>query len=350
MTQAPMQAPTPIVDAAAPVVLEMATPNRRVGLIVFGIIAIVLGGMALLGAVMVPIGAAMNVMMRNHATGYHPPPVDWRGIVVAVLMYLAVGAMLILTGIGSVKLRRWSRPIMLIIAWTWLLSGVAVMMVWAFMVRDMPDVMRHVMAQSNPNVSMDDVPQAAMILLVVVLTLFQVVLLVLVPGVLVWFYSLTNVRLTLEHYQPMPDWSDRTPTTVLGVSLGLALGAACLPFGLLYPAVPFFGVIATGWLAAGLWTLLAAALAVLAWGIYCQRAWAWWGTLLLSILGAASSIVTFSQVEFIEIYRVMGMDQSQLDMMRQYRALSGPMVNIVTGVMTLAWVVFMLAIRKQFGR
>ncbi len=343
-----MQPPTPIHDTPVNVTPPMTTPDRRTGLMVFGIITMVLGGMLGMMAVMAPIGALMTAAVPS-PSGYQAPPVMWRNILVAILLYLGTAALLIWAGLGSVRLRRWSRPIMLIVYWTWLLSGIAAMAFTAFMLPDMADAMRLAIAQSSSGGPSIDLPDVFIWIIVLFIVAFQLVLGVILPAVFVWFYSQTDVRLTLEHYQPTPDWSDRTPTTVLGVALGLALGAACVPFGLLYPALPLFGHITTGWSAAGIWVALGAMLAVLALGVYRQRTWAWWGTVLLSIVGAASSIITFSQVEFIEMYRHMGMSEQELDMLREYRALSGPLVNVFTAAMTVAWLIFLVAIRKHFG-
>jgi hypothetical protein len=58
-------------------------------------------------------------------------------------------------------------------------------------------------------------------------------------------------------------------------------------------------------------------LAYLAWGTYRLKMAAWWGTLLLWIVGGANGVVMFSQTDLMEMYEKMGTPAAQSEMMAE---------------------------------
>ena len=90
------------------------------------------------------------------------------------------------------------------------------------------------------------------------------------------------------------------------------------------------------------------ALGYLAWGTYRLKMAAWWGTLLLMIAGFASSVVTFSRVNIVEMYARMGFPAAQLEMIRKL-GLANMMcwVLVPTGAVMVG---YLLYVRRDFVR
>src|SRR4051794_1771439 len=88
--------------------------DRRTGLIVFGIFALVIGGLAACTAIFTPLMLLMAGMMPRPA---NMPPPDPRAALSAVVVYGVVAGAFIAGGIGSLRTRRWARPFMLSVAW-----------------------------------------------------------------------------------------------------------------------------------------------------------------------------------------------------------------------------------------
>src|SRR5271156_3567557 len=95
--------------------------DRKTGLIIFGVLLILLGCGA---GMLVPL-MLLGAMLPVHAAGVEPTPI--RLLLPGVFVYLLLAVAFIWLGIGSLLCRRWARALALIIAWTWLLSGLMVL-------------------------------------------------------------------------------------------------------------------------------------------------------------------------------------------------------------------------------
>src|SRR4051812_28582306 len=84
--------------------------DRKTGLIVFGIFALVIGAISACMGIMAPLAIMMTRAMPRPA---NMPPTDPRSLISAVVVYGVVAAAFIACGVGSVRTRRWSRPLML---------------------------------------------------------------------------------------------------------------------------------------------------------------------------------------------------------------------------------------------
>src|SRR5262245_4988302 len=91
--------------------------NRKTGLTVMGVVLIVMGGLAGCMTILTPLGIAAG---RRSS----PAQFEMRDAVFILLMYALISAALIWGGIGSIRCRRWIRPLVLIMATLALLTGV----------------------------------------------------------------------------------------------------------------------------------------------------------------------------------------------------------------------------------
>lgn len=308
---------------------QPAFADRRAGLIVFGVLEILFGCLCALMLPLMWVGLAMNAKVTG-------TPVDHGAIVSGVLIYGSMAVVLIWLGIGSIMCRRWARALTLIVSWSWLLVGV---MVAGFSVALMPRVLETV--QAGPG-------KAGIIFMFV----FLGIILLVIPGVLTCFYQGRNVKATCEARDSVRRWTDACPLPVLAASLWLSMGALCmLPMPLAYKSVlPFFGTLLTGLPAMLFYVVWAAGSLWLAWAFYRLMPAAWWIVVVAFLLFSVSNSITFAQIDIMEMYRLMGYPQKQLEEMQKFNFFSGKDMAVWTACCMVPWLGYLFWIRKYFRR
>jgi hypothetical protein len=308
--------------------------NRRTGLTLFGVVAIVIGGFWGLFAVLAPL-SALAVGSGVMSAGDTMPSL--RSVVAGSLLYAGIAAVFIWAGVGSVRLRRWCRPIMVTLSWTWLLSGLVGLVFWILVLPDLPQAIQAAQP-SEPPLESDVVLAVSLIASAIILVVY-----VALPIAFLWFYHDRSVRATLEAHDPGPAWTDRCPLPILALSLSLvALGVSALT-GLAYGIFPVFGVLLSGAPAAGAIVLLAAVCVWLARETYRLRMSGWWGTVLLTLLIVASGVVTLTTTDLATLYRAAGFPQEEIDLLARLGGAGGGttmLVLILLGAGTLAYMIY----------
>lgn len=303
--------------------------NRSTRLTVFGIVSI------LVGCLCIAVGLlGLSLPFLVQLSGLDAPPLDPRSALGGLVVYTALGTAFIVVGLGSIRGRRWVRPLMIILAWNWLLCGLVGL---AFI---------YILLDSLFVVPSDEpLPAAAAWMFKLLLLGAWAVFGVALPGVFIWVYRDRDLSRTLEARDPTPAWTDRCPLPVLGLSVGLGAGAAVsLPMAL-RPAVPLFGRILTGWVAALLMLLTAVACGLLARATYRLRTSGWWGASILFTLVGASTLTTFLSTEPDELYRQLGYPEMP---MPGSASLGGLLGMGMGAALTLLSLIYMLAIRRYF--
>ncbi len=279
--------------------------DRYVGLVCFGVLELLLGLMALLllGSI-----ALVTALAPKPTPGMEP-----RALIQAMLTYLAAAVFFLWMGIGSILARRWARALVLVASWLWLFSGVLACASFFVLFPRMQESMARSMPAGPGS------PDASQVAGVVEGCTFVVlaVLFVAVPLALVLFYGRADVKATCEARDARSRWTDRCPLPVLGMSLLATVGAfsmLALAFG--YRVLPAFGVIFTGWTALAGSLVVAALLAFIARASFRMEPSAWWAALMLWVVGAASSAITFLRpFDWQELYRQMGVPVEQYQRM-----------------------------------
>ena len=130
-------------------------------------------------------------------------------------------------------------------------------------------------------------PPQALVVIQIITGAVMACIYILLPALFLLFYHRESVRATCQRRDPQIRWTDRCPMPVLALSILHALSAAlCMPSMAVYGWVmPAFGVILSGAAGAAVILSLTLAMAYLAWGTYRLQMAAWWGTLLLCIVG-----------------------------------------------------------------
>lgn len=317
---------------------QPAFRGRKGGLIGFGVVLIIMGAFCGLGAAMIPF----VLFMASLAPPGSVPQQDVRGMIMGGIMYALLAALFVTTGIGSIRCRRWVRPIMQIVAWTWLATGVASMAMMLLLLPQMA-VPPGAAGTAPPNL-----PAGFMYGILAITLLFLSIFYIGLPALLAWFYRRADVQQTLDFYDPGPAWTDRCPTAVLGLSLGMWLAAAMTLFSLLYNFMPFFGFLLTGWSAAVALVVTALLTAYAAWASFQCRPAGWWASTLILVALGASMLLTSMRHNITDFYAAIDMPQHQLDVIRQLSPGQQAALHLSMAVMWIACLAYMLYVRRYF--
>lgn len=317
------------------------------------------GGMKAMGIVLIVIGAFAGCLAAFTPVALlvpRPPGVAApmaRDLIAGAAVYALFAGMLITAGVGSLRTKRWSRPAILIISGTWVLGGLLGLISWLIVGPDLQRAMATMGSAPGgpgPAGTPPGVPAGMAGTIGAVTVIMLVVFGVLLPGGYFWFYVRRSVRQTVEHYDPAPAWTDRCPTPVLALSAWLALAALFTLNFCLWGVFPLFGRLLSGPPAVALLAGVAGVLGVLAVGAYRLNVLAWWGTALLIVLLALSSVTTFSRVDPLEIHRLSGTPPETIAVMEQMNLTSRRATNFTTVLYALAGVVYLLWVWKYFRR
>jgi len=306
--------------------------DRSARLTLFGALAILAGA----GSVALGLLHVALLIGAQRIPGLETMPVDTRSSVMGGALYVLLGAAFVWVGAGSVRKRRWARPLMLTLAWTWLLGGVSVLLM-------LPGVLDLALGLSGAGSPLVDPTALGLVKAVMLLgtALFGIVL----PALFVWAYHDDHLRLTCESHDPHPDWTRNCPPPVLGLSIGLGICGVLGALMALRPVVPLFGRLATGWPAALMMLAGAGACLWIARETFALRVRGWWAATVFLVLVGLSTWLTLARVPASELFVAMGYPR---DSVASGDTSFGPAVSWLTVVMTLATVVYMVRIRKHF--
>ena len=300
-------APAMSESTASPV--APAYRDRRMGLLLFGILELLLGAACVLLVPALIFGQVMSARL----TGSEP---NLRMIVPAALVYAGLAVAFVWLGVGSIKRRRWARALLLILAWSWLAVGVISVGTTAVI---QPRIL------GAGSVAGAALPAGMRLAMMVIPLVFLGVVFVVLPAGMAWFYSSGHVKATCEASDPQPHWTDACPLPVLAVSCWLWFGSLAmllLPLG--YGGVlPFFGVLLSGLPGGLLCAVLAAVWPWLGWLFYRRRPAGWWILAGVLVLLGVSNAITFARVDVLELYQKLGYPEAQIELMKSQGLLVG---------------------------
>ena len=312
--------------------------DRKAGLIVFGVIELMMGAFFALMTLLLLVNTLILRTMRIDVGGV---PMPWRNMIPSILFYALLAAWFVILGTGSIRTRRWARALWLAASWLMLVSGVTGMIGMAFV---LPAMAKQFVGNSS-NASLDAafLPMAVGAM-IAIMTIFYVI----VPGILIWFYGSKHVKATCEYLDPHVRWTDKCPVAVLAMVIAAGGYVVILPMmGGYNWAVPFFGVVLSGWAGAGLTIFAMALLLYIAWGAYRLDMKAWWLAIISVALLLTSVLLTFSRVELIDYYEAMAFPPEQLDMIRDFMIPSSSMLILCT-FWVIPFTVYFWYIRRYF--
>jgi hypothetical protein len=320
--------------------LPMPYKDRSAGLVVFGILTILLGCLAGLFVPLMLVGQAASAK----ATGAQPP---FSTLLPVLSIYGILAVALVWLGIGSIMARRWARALLLIFSWIWLVMGVLVLICMAFFI---PQMLANM--PSGGTTGQPALPSAAKGLIMIFMFLIFAVLFVILPAVWTFFYSSRHVKATCATRDPVTRWTDACPLPVLGLCLLLVFS---VPMMLIMPVadhgvMPFFGIFLTGTPGAMFCLATAALWSYAAWSLYKLEPRGWWIILIALCVFMASSLLTFARHDMLEMYRLMGYPEAQIEQMQKTGLLTGNRMSWMMSLCMLPFLGYLLFIRKFLRR
>jgi len=226
------------------------------------------------------------------------------------------------TGIGTLKVSRWARTLVLSAAKLWLLTGIVAMVYWLWTAPALGT-----MLASTSGV---EVPPAIVGLLIAVVTLVVAFLYVVLPSAFVLFFRSAAVRLTFERLDPVPSFTESVPAPVLSLTLTLALlSATALVFAPL-GVIGVFGIVWTGAAAVISWLAVAVLIAYLTRAYWRLQPVGWWGTLIATLLATAAAVTTIAQVDLSMLLLAAGFPEEQIEALQWMGLTSRPALQTLT--------------------
>ncbi len=316
---------------------NIAFKDRRIGLILFGILHIIIGTFCALSIPLTIVGIIAAKSLDKNSV----PPMTVDQMILVVLLYLLLAVWFVWMGIGSILARRWARALILITSWLWLICGIGG---FIFTLLFMPDIYGY-MAMSG------EVPQDLAVVVQYIVTVFMAIVLIIIPGVFVLFYSSKHVKATCELRDTRIRWTDKTPLSVITLSSIFGAIAIAMPFLALYRwTMPFFGFILSGIPGAATVLVYIVLCAYAAWGTYRLKIKAWWCGFLLTIASAVSLGITFSRVNLLDLYEKMNVPKESLEMMKGLGMLKTPAIDLLFwGIAFIGFLIFLLYTKRFFA-
>jgi hypothetical protein len=271
--------------------------HKRTGLTIFGILWILLG--LLCGAM------SLTVIAGSMASSGLPGAAPMRMMISTGALYVVIGACFITLGIGSIMARRWSRALILVFSWMWLITG-------ALTFGSVFVIMPKVFASLPPEQA------AAKPFMLGCAAVGIALFMVLLPGIMILFYRRPAVKAAVEALDPVPRWTDK-PLPLLFFAVWMIGGAVCfLMFSVMYKAFPLGPWMLRG---IGLYATMLAIAALMLFigaGALKQKPAAWWAALAMLVFGAVCGVLLMTKTDIAAWYREMGMatDPRQAEMMQ----------------------------------
>lgn len=312
--------------------------DRKVGLIVFGVLTVLMG---LLCALFVPL-----MFLGQSMAPQGSPGTTAHTILPAALMYLGLAVVFIWLGIGSIMAQRWARALLLVLNASWLVMGIFSMGMMIFL---LPKITAGINAASHPPGQASPPPEMTSVVTTIMLIMMAVIYVV-IPGVWVLFYRSRHVKATCEALDPVERWTDRTPLPVLAMCLWLPLTAAMMIMvAVAYKGVlPFFGTFLSGPSGTAICLGVAAAFAYATWAMYKLRWIGWWIVLIGMCFFAVSAFLTYSRHSIDELYLLAGYSEQELTHLRQFNFFEGNTLSWITLFSMVPFVGYLLYLRRYF--
>lgn len=307
-------------------------PDRRSGLVAFGILEIVVGGLALFTTAVGLSG--MLVTARE--------PVPLYRVALDAMFGAGLAALFIVVGVGSLRARRWARALSLVIGWSWLVFGLS------FMLTMVPLMLSGLFKVSHSQGQ--DVQDPARVIFMIGGIRLLCTGWVVFPGAMIFFYGSRDVRATCEARNPSPCWTDVCPLPVLGLGFWLGIESVTMLFeaGSADGAVPGLGHLVPG-VGGSLFSVALAALGgYCAWAVYRMRAMGWWIALMWLCVILVSRWITLRETESVETTRLRGLSEPRIEATTQSSASQGGSLRYLALAPESALFGFAIFVRRYF--
>ena len=225
--------------------------------------------------------------------------------------------------------------------------GLFVVVIMAFVI---PKVLANL--PSSGTAGHPAMPSAAIVGMMVGMALFFGVFFVILPSVWTFFYNSRHVKATCEARDPVTRWTDACPLPVLGFCSWLAFSVPMMLIMSIsgHCVMPLFGVFLTGVPGVMLRLAIAAIWGYAAWSLYKLEQRGWWLILIALCVFMTSTLLTFARHDMMEMYRLMGYPEAQIEQIQKSGLLTGNRMSWLMAFSTLPFLGYLLFIRKFIFR
>lgn len=312
--------------------------DRSTGMLVFGIIFLLLAGLcAMVGMLGLSAGLAAAGEAGAKAT---------MGSV--ALVYGGVAFLFAALGSGSIRGKRWSRPLILIVSAVAVVFSTISLTMGAIFVSDFAAMLDSEFAKV-PDAGL---PDGMGYIILAMMGAFFFFAGVVFPAVLFLFYRSPHVKATCEAKDEKRRWTDACPVPVLALVVLVSVNAL---FVLLTPFTskgffPFFGEYLIGLPGAIGCLLVASVLFYAVWRCYYLDELGWWLILLVSTVQSVSQVMTMLQADFGELYRMLGYTSDMIEELVKTQELLRGFNTANAAAFGVAGLVFLIWVKGYFSR
>lgn len=264
-------------------------------------VLLVFGGILLFGGVTAAFIAPIEIHVfyafsqggRFYYEGFGFGSFMFGNIAWQVIGYYLIAMLFIPLSYGHLRPRRWTRALSLALLWSWLVLGIPILIIFAFVLFSAKDLSL----------------SSALIILILLAASY-----LLLPWLLIRFYGSGKVIQAFESADPHTYWIDSRPLPILVLGILFIFYIIALHVPLFFNGiVPLFGAWLSGMNGYILLDVLILILIGLTWGILRQRIWAWWGSVIYFTLLTSSLIITLLKVSFPEMLAAMSFPPFEMD-------------------------------------
>jgi hypothetical protein len=313
--------------------------DRSTGLLIFGILEIIGGALALFAIPLMLLG----LVLGRKAGGATPAS----SFVTLPLTYGALAAVLLTLGIGATQAKRWAWALNLILSWIWLIVGTltTAMLVWVLPGAMLSGMREAAARSSNPAAPTTGVMAVILTLMIVFMAIFLIVL----PLVFLLFYRSRNVELTCKYRDPVERWTDRRPLPIVGYAIVAAFGAAYyLVLAFTTPLTPFFGRYLTGIPAAAVFIVFALVDGFVSVSFFRMKVVGWWVAIVALSIRLLAALLTIGRGNLLEAYARIGWSQRQLEVLNKNPMFHGGGMLWMMVAFTAVYLGFLIWVRRYF--
>ncbi len=268
-------------------------PDRRGRIKGMGVFQFVLGGIT---SLFLLFGLVGTLLARSLSESLGAEQTSLGASFASLSIYVLCAAFFFVAGVGSVKLRRWVRPLVLAFMWPTLIFGILGV---AFCIVFLPTLFNSVPVPEGPDPALQRAMMSAMS---AITTGVVFIAFVAIPALHVLLYQPLSIRETLGRFDTKPRFSDNCPTPVFGIAVSLITIGFMQLTTIWMGAVLFFNVLLSGPAAAAVLLVESTTCFVLAWYSFkCHRAGFWGSIGFMLYLGTRNAVgfLTVGTMDFM---------------------------------------------------
>ena len=299
-----------------------------------GLVAVLAGlGTAAIGLLYLALPSLGSVFA---ARGLPAP--DPRAAVSGGLTYLLAGTALGWTGVAAMRGRSWSRPVLVSLAWIWLVTGALFAALLALLLPSLREADPSGLA----------LPQAIWFTVRAVVLGLAIGCGIAVPALVLWWLRFPATHPSVSRTDLRLDWSERCPQPVLVLAIALAATAVLALPTLARPVVPVLAVVLTGWPAAIATLAFAGVSAWLARSVYRLERRGLLATAAATAICGVALVGTILTVDSSELGEALGVSSADWAWLESSVPIGRPTAALVAVGATLASLAWLATLRRHF--